>query len=122
MSNELIGLETAIEWAKVEIAIEGEDFVYRAEERDGTVHLECAYYEKDGAPSCLVGRILDRHGLMTFEGRGEHEGKEAFSITPVTKNFTAKARSFLNALQIRQDSGETWGMSLGLAIEYVESL
>jgi len=118
MSKELISLETAIEWAKAEIEIEGEDFIYGADRRESPDStIDCFYYEPDGTPSCIVGRILDRHGLMTFENAPTSEGQSAHRLPQVNENFTEEAQGFLVNLQMFQDEGKPWGLALECAIE-----
>lgn len=119
MNEELIDLETAIKWAREEIAIEGGDFVYKAAERFECRHFECNYYEEDGTPSCLIGRILDRHGLMTPESATMLEGTSA-DLLEVMENFTDQAQTFLSALQSSQDAGDSWGAALEGAITEAE--
>lgn len=107
--------------AAAEIAVEGQDFIYKYDERavheDGTLGAAaCSYYEEDGTPSCLVGRILHNAGLIdpdTFT----REGASAGQLVDSLGGFTPEARATLNRLQSYQDEGYTWGEALAYANE-----
>lgn len=111
--------------AAAEIAVEGEDFIYKYDDRaiysDGSVgDAACSYYEADGTPSCLVGRILHNAGLInpvTFN----REGASAGQVVDSLGGFTPEARAVLNRLQAWQDEGKTWGEALEFASNYSPS-
>jgi len=114
MNNEAqITRSQVMEWAKTEIAKEGDDFVYEANRRGGESSSDCYYFE-DGVPSCLVGRMLYNNGVITepFEDDDyENTNRIGSLIKEFNVNFTPAARLFLTFLQRDQDSGIPWGVA-----------
>lgn len=100
-----VTLEQVKRAAQEIVAEFGEDYVYEHDVQ-GFCH-----YQRDGQPSCLVGRIFHRLGvsiglLEKLEGTGpgslfHHEEWEAGDGVV----------NFLANLQLNQDSGHTWGVS-----------
>jgi hypothetical protein len=107
-------LYRAIELAKVEIEKEGEGFVYEAPD------LACVNYRMDGTPSCLVGRMLDAEGLITFQSLSKAElvGATVTSLSVALKlNLPEDTLKFLQILQRNQDEGTPWGAAFRGALE-----
>ncbi len=113
-------LNWVIAAAAAEVEKVGDDFIYKKDERyvleDGTLGSAiCIYYEPDGTPSCIVGRILHNAGIIspyTFD----MEGASARRVASDRGDFTDEALKFLDALQDHQDRGVTWGRSLLLGM------
>lgn len=76
----------------------------------------CVYLHR-GAPSCVVGRVLARHGwplealapLDDEDGTGAHQLPDAMA--------DAEARELLSRAQIKQDDGRPWSDALAAAAE-----
>jgi hypothetical protein len=109
-----MNLDRAIELAKVEIEKEGEEFVYKAPD------LSCVNYRMDGTPSCLVGRMLDAEGLITFQSLSEAN----LIMSPVTSldfdldlDLPEDTLGFLRTLQDNQDRGVPWGDALKKSLQ-----
>lgn len=118
--------DRALELAREVVADFGEDYLYPEDhkrvqwvdepESPGNP-LSCVYVH-NGAPSCIVGQILHRHGVSVDDLAAE----EFDSADPVSYRLaraTVEARDFLNEVQNRQDNGKTWGQSLELGIQLV---
>lgn len=114
----VIDYPEALEMAKAEIAKEGEDFIY--ENRDYEDSRYCCYVA-NGAPSCLVGRILINNSIVEQDALAEDYNDELFDgLATMLQGdfeveFTPKARKFLTELQASQDHGDTWGEALQIA-------
>jgi hypothetical protein len=90
------------------VAEKGDGYVYDA---DGAM---CRYAEEEtGAPSCIVGHVLDYVGLLDQA----EEGAGALGVDGVKMNFTNRAGHMLWAAQIMHDHGRTWGEALVAAKE-----
>lgn len=123
----LLNLETVKALVLAEIEKEGEDYIYKADEREKGQPL-CMNYEEDGTPSCLVGRALDSGGVFTFEQLNIRRGPEgegnllAMGIDTVVKELNIAidndAYDFLWTLQDMQDDGYTWGQAFEKAVNY----
>jgi hypothetical protein len=110
-----INLERVVETAKMVVAERGEDYVY---EGPGDVRGNgmCRYVYRD-QPSCLVGHVLYRLGVP-LETLKSADGV-SFAATDVCSDLLrgsafddGEIGDFLDAVQSRQDIGETWGNAL----------
>ena len=111
-----MNLDRAIELAKVEIEKEGEEFVYKAP-------VVCVNYRMDGTPSCLVGRMLDAEGLITFQSLNKAKlvGATVTSLSVDLKlNLPEDTLKFLQILQRNQDEGTPWGAAFRGALEALD--
>lgn len=128
--------ETVKGWAEEVIAEKGKDFVYESP-TDGK---SCFYAvkEDDGTlvPSCLIGIMLHRHGLLDLEKvyngsfghdynsqrisalLDEYQYNRPSAPTADPALFTVKAKTFMAWLQSGQDSRKTWGTALNGAVEW----
>lgn len=83
----------------------GEDYLY-------TSSLEKCTYVRDGEPSCLIGRVLAKHGVP-LEVLTEWDECESSGIAVISPNFIEdRALIILTEVQKRQDQGSTWGAAL----------
>ncbi len=122
-----LNLETAKALVLAEIEKEGEDYVYKADEREDDQPV-CVNYEEDGTPSCLVGRALDAGGIFSFErfnGRRSLNGdcdliQEGIDAVVHTLGIAIDddAFNFLWTLQDMQDDGYAWGDAYDRAVNY----
>lgn len=109
------------------VADRGEDYVYPESEKDS--HGACQYLTTDGKGLCIVGETLLRLGVSS------EEIQQALDGTPYTPGsyglmswlyrnkvaFEDERTSVLFATsQARQDFGETWGIALREAEDYVQ--
>lgn len=120
----MINYAEALEMAKVEIAREGNDFVYSNISEAGV--NQCVYV-RQGKPSCLVGRILVNGGIAPVEFFTELLNDDLFTsiLTPLAAEgveFTYKATRFLDELQGFQDSEYAWGDALESAVESCKNI
>lgn len=117
-------LETVKAWARAEISAvpDGKSFIYKEAEREFSMTTACKYYE-DGAPSCLIGRMLDRNGVITSIIEDREENSDSvhglLQTLELHEMFTQEARMFMKRLQCHQDNGRTWGFAYERAIEGV---
>lgn len=109
---------------KAALAEKGEDYVY---ERVGEGAKQGCYYAVDGAPSCLVGNVLNRLDPEMFAQVIEYE-----TDTPEYQDtgfedvaeylrlpFHEDQVAALKDAQVKQDQGKTWGEA---AQKYAEKL
>jgi hypothetical protein len=105
-------IETAMRHMRDIVKEVGRDYVYPRNERG------MCFYVYRGLPDCLIGRVLNRMGMLVselsqFEGTGAstfasgqyHPTLFPFVIYPQTWGVLAAA-------QKRQDGGLTWGEAL----------
>lgn len=123
----LIDYKQAVQMAEREVAGK-EEFIYFNLASTG---VKRCVYVLDEEPSCLVGRILINNYIASvefFQAGSELGGynDDAFEdiVPPLWHKFgvqfTDKAEKFLKILQSRQDSGDSWGVSLEHAKDYME--
>jgi hypothetical protein len=96
-----------------------EDYVYR---RD---HEFCVYKEPGGAPSCLVGHVLARHGLLDAVFEHSTIADPDCQNRDVMDAFTHDALQALDVAQSVQDGGldphyNSWGHAVQAAREYLD--
>lgn len=113
-----------------EIAAQDPDYEYPMQ-ADGT----CMYFTPDGAPSCIIGHVLFRHGV-TLANLNDISVAEpsTFATKPANANISSittlgkaglvaftelKARDLASSAQAHQDMGENWADSVSLAIQTV---
>ena len=78
-------------------------------------------YQYQRQPSCIVGHVLHRAGVpMDVLENLDMSGSPAGSIYGTVKD--PDARTVLDAAQIKQDAGETWGDALRAAKEQYERI
>lgn len=108
------------------VKVNGEDFIYFAPPSAGF----CSYADADeGAPSCLVGHLLHRHGVSVEDLLAEDAGRlvplsngnfahggGAFDIGPDFGIEDEDVRSLLNVAQVAQDNKIPWGKAVEDAI------
>lgn len=87
------------------VAEYGEDYVYKAEERELGEGVRCLYRE-DGEPSCIVGHVLDRLGVE-YDPDWEDASAEG-----VLQGAPTQVQNSLGITQTYQDRGHTWGEAL----------
>ena len=113
-------------WAKEEISKTGEDYVYLTGERGGDEAPVCRYYEEDGSPSCLIGRMLDSNGVISYDWTGrDHsnfvDARELVQNHLKVGTFTYDAMLFMRKLQYFQDTGVAWGKALQQTCLYMNN-
>ncbi len=122
-----LNLETVKALVLAEIEKEGEDYIYKEQERQNGAGVMCSNYEADGTPSCLVGRALDAGGIITFEALSAAESTTGAVhllgsgiddlVTSLGIGIDDDAFNFLWTLQDSQDAGVSWGEAFRRASE-----
>ncbi len=133
-----IELDEAIQHASAIVAEVGDEFRYGDDEGIDLLNPsggECMYV-RDERPSCMVARILHRHGvplnvLSTYEEvtakymsaawpspTSSPEWKSRLNQLPILA--TPDAAGFLELIQYAQDSREEWRAALNSAVEIVQ--
>ena len=107
-----ITFEEALEGLRGAIALKGADYVY-------DTHGGCKYY-KNGEPSCIVGHVLAPFGLSPDadelpDGAGVIDLWDAGIL-----RADARTLKLLGTCQEYQDTGDTWGKSLEIALERLD--
>lgn len=99
------------------------DFLYQK----GSLNTLCYYSNKDGSPSCLVGRVIAKVSCEAFRilELREAEDNVSFSLIEVVASvpadilqITPKAIAILREAQSTQDGMGTWGE----AVSHAESV
>lgn len=117
MTEELITRDEVIEDLRAIVAQFAADKRY--EELFPTLAGDCFYRHPDetleftGPPACLVGQVLDRHGLL--DGAVEYAGWG--DDQPASERFSDPANRLLAEAQSLQDRGQTWGEAVDGAIQ-----
>lgn len=102
------------------VSEKGESYVHRSSilEFDW---LDCAYFNSDGTPSCLVGHVLAYKGL-TLNDLGRYN--VGVGIEELVRNGIIKiddrTETLLDAAQCGQDTGVPWGMAVADARQRVK--
>ena len=65
-------------------------------------------YRVNGGPSCIIGHVLDRLGIVT---EPRHEGCEASHVIALYGG-SEQVAALADAAQVVQDGGDTWGDAL----------
>jgi hypothetical protein len=101
--------------AQLELIVrqKGEDYKYPHKEK-------CVYYEPDGAPSCILGHLLHKHGV-TRDDLTQHRVNNSAAagslfagsiIAPTDPKEADALRALLSEAQSYQDAGNPWGQAL----------
>ena len=121
------------------VNLKGHEYVYEhplyedeyGEDRQAS---ECHYTDSNGKPSCLVGALLAEvapwklKSLYSYEWQDRYEPQVVASTELVGENpigvdlselFEEDALELIHRVQRRQDDGNSWGVSLDLAIKAV---
>lgn len=111
----VITLDNVLDLLEKAVQTRGPDYRYRGQYEDVTCK-----YEKDGAPSCLVGVALHIAGVSVDEltamdkslepGMGPHWLEENTDNLPIS--ISESATMVLSQAQATQDIGYTWGEAL----------
>lgn len=100
--------ERTLELLRRAVAEKGADHVYPRAKRYG----KCLYREPDGSPSCIVGHVLIWAGVdpaQLVEGFSAWRQMKTLGVTD------ERVRLALDAAQMNQDRGATWGAVLAAA-------
>lgn len=104
--------DTAIELLERAVQDRGADFVYRKHDEYNTA----CKYEKNDAPSCLVGVVLAMAGATIWElkrmDQADEPGMDLHWQGLLPVEATNQAIDILSAAQLAQDVGHTWGEAL----------
>ena len=115
----------------------GHEYTYQ---RPVTSHVACRYWHPSapnlnaatveeieaGAPGCIVGRVLHEVGMAplainSLDGRGAigtcHSRIEEHGL-----RLTPAAAQFLQQVQFKQDSGNTWAEAVAYGKGYMDAL
>lgn len=114
-----ITLAEAQAHAEAVVAEAGPEYVYPG----ANPHDNLCTYVEGGKPSCIVARILHRHGVpiqalalwerLNAGDMGPDGVTSKWDATgPTAPLISAEALVFLGYLQVGQDQGETWGGAL----------
>ena len=111
-----------------------EQLIYEDEYGEDQEALECHYTDSNGKPSCLVGALLAEvapgvlRSLHSYEWEDRYDPQVVASAELVGENptgvdlselFEEDALKLIHRVQRRQDDGNSWGVSLDLAIKAV---
>jgi hypothetical protein len=130
-----IDYEDAVLLLKQIVADRGEDWVYpdfndcdecssTREESGEDLYCDwhnndgCRYFTVQGAPACIVGEFFSRTLQPEDYNRFHLEGRvatEALHYLPL--EVDGRTRSLLLVAQQRQDTGDSWGVALTIAID-----
>lgn len=108
-------VDDALNLLQIAVDERGEEYVYRADERDLNGNVSCDYAESDGSPSCLIGLALSVIGVdPTWLSVGEDLGWAGCGIEVLGDDLglPRKVSDVFSAAQIAQDTGSTWGTAL----------
>lgn len=100
---------------------EGVDHVYSRPEGAGV-----CLYVYDDEPSCIVGHYLinvlgvDKHTIQECEGAGASSLTKNLHAEGFMPEMDHRASTFLNVVQMEQDSGAPWGEAYEYATTCVE--
>lgn len=89
-------------------------FIHGQDKVDPNYPGSCVYFTASGAPSCIVGHVIDLVGFQERPSRIAHSVPERIDPTDELheywgRNFTPWARRIMHAAQEVQDNGKTWG-------------
>ncbi len=115
----------AVELAKEQIALKGDDYIYEVPGSQCVNTVE--YSDGDIQPSCIVGCILVAAGV---DVRVLHDQASTSAVSDAIYALgrdteieaTRKAEYFLEGLQARQDCGVPWGTAFNLAVDDVDRM
>ena len=108
--------------------------IYEDEYGEDQEAMECHYTDSSGKPSCLVGALLAEvapgklKSLHSYEWGYRYEPRAKVTHELVGENpagvdlselFEEDALQLVHRVQRRQDDGNSWGVSLDLAIKAV---
>lgn len=101
----------------------GEGTVYEKFVKDSLpMNGSACYYERDGAPSCLVGHVLHRAGVsVEMLANIDIYGTPAGRLATVVPGLNWEAAGVLGRAQRAQDQGQPWGVALEAARAYYEN-
>lgn len=119
-----ITIENATNVVKQLIEERGEDYRYR-KAGDATV----CKYAQHGEPSCVVGHVIAKLNPELFAEVAEAEKKDGFSVYSFGDEYDNYPKpdwdyatgDFLQHLQVGQDRGNTWAVSLEYALRGEEA-
>ena len=122
MSADLSNLTTGefLHTLRQVVAEKGAGYVYPESEKKasrGNLAPVCQY-RVNGRPSCIIGHVLDRLGIVT---EPRHEGHGAGHVVAVYGG-SEQVASLADTAQIMQDVGRTWGEALERAEGQAQSL
>ena len=92
----------------------GRDYVYQRQPGPGGPNDKCVYI-KDGQPSCLIGHVLVRLGVdVSFltDRNSALIASHLFDSPEANRPWTPMAGAVMEAAQLAQDVGDTWGKAL----------
>lgn len=72
---------------------------------------ECVYMHK-AKPSCLIGHLLSKHGLLSPVYDEEPSNGIENIINKYNLPYTKEASAYMDDVQQRQDLGFTWGEAI----------
>ena len=88
---------------------------------DYLAECECAYFDPEDKPLCIVGHAFAEELRAAGVGQGIMNGTaiDALIDARTVPNFDEEARNFLSVLQTLQDTSRTWGEAFAEALEAV---
>lgn len=115
MSGKPFTLDQVLEAARAVVDEVGNDYVYDSQ--------PCRYAGPDGAPSCLVGHVINRLDPEAFAMLTQYEHSGGINSTPAAllaghsgwlpRGFwTAEAANAMQYAQWSQDLRQPWGLAL----------
>lgn len=118
MTVEALTFDRAVELAREVVAEFGKNYIYPASHKraESESSVPSCVYVHEGHPSCLVGHILHRHGV-DLDVLGNYEFTGAWVVAGKFAAANPKTGYFLDAAQLSQDKGFTWGESVESAVK-----
>lgn len=98
------------------VAEKGADYIY-----ERPVDSQSCVYFHAGEPSCIIGHLLARHDVRVPEDQRVNRTSvgELAEQYGVLEPADEAARVLLREVQEYQDNGDTWGIALEAALDYV---
>ena len=103
----------------------GADYVYSEPSGGSCAYVGCVEGE-DPRPSCIVGHLLCRLGLIEpskLIGTLDNTKPIGYflDVMDLARLFTPDARELMRLVQIHQDQGDPWGKALSRAVSLIRN-
>jgi hypothetical protein len=114
--SDVIDKNRVIELLQQAVLVKGDDYV---DPRSSNEEEGCLYFEKSGAPSCIVGHVLYDLGIRKLYNNGEVSDiidiDDSDNYFIGNHEFTPEAIDALSVAQMTQDHGYSWGKAVAEA-------
>lgn len=116
--QKVLDYDEAVNLLEKAIGVKGEDYVYEIDGKSvegfnsphtDSESAQCLYFH-NGAPSCIVGHVMD---FMGYDSETFLEGLSAkHAISRLGIEADAHTLALLEVIQEQQDCGVAWGLAL----------